>query len=302
MKAVNRSALHKKKLGDWVINTYVGCEHGCRHCYCPAMPGVKFHNEGRTQEEWGHYLVPKHGIDDALKRELRAFTPTRARRTAWGDGWVLMSFLTDCYTPSEARHGLTRKCLTLLLEAGHRVRILTRSCLAERDFDLLSAHPGQVLFGTSVPYLDDGLARVLEPRACSPTRRLAMLERARNRGISTFAAIAPFLPGHGVEDLEAVVEHVQPLVDREVFSEVLNPKGSNVAMMTEALATAGYRDHLEALQRYTAAEWAKHTWTILTAGIELSRSWVPWPDTRKAWKNFLSPEQAQTLTGWLPAP
>lgn len=162
--AINPSQLWKKRLGDWVLNPYVGCEHGCFHCYCPAMPGVKFMNHGHSQREWGKYLYPKPGLVEALRDQLRNFTPDRAKRTEWGDGWILMSFLTDCYTPSEAKHKLTRQCLQLLLEAGHKVRVQTRSVLVERDFDLLAAHADRVLLGTSLPHLDDKLARALEPR------------------------------------------------------------------------------------------------------------------------------------------
>src|SRR6266571_4922872 len=97
MTPINKSELWKKRLGDWVLNDYVGCEHGCLHCYCPAMPGVKFFNHGHSQREWGTYLYPKDGIVEALPDQLRNFTPDKAKRTEWGDGWVLMSFLTDCY-------------------------------------------------------------------------------------------------------------------------------------------------------------------------------------------------------------
>src|SRR5439155_6640249 len=168
----------KKRLGDWVINPYIGCEHGCFHCYCPAMPGVKFFNHGHSQREWGAYLYPKEGVVEALRKQLRNFTPNKAKRTEWGEGWVLMSFLTDCYTPAEAKHRITRHCLRLLLDAGHKVRLQTRSVLVEQDFDILGDYKSQVLLGTSLPHLDDKLARCLEPRAAAPTRRLRMLERA----------------------------------------------------------------------------------------------------------------------------
>src|SRR5690349_14915710 len=85
MKALNPSNLWKKRLGDWVINPYVGCEHGCFHCYCPAMPGVRFNNQGHKQTEWGQYLYPKTGIVQALRKQLRRFTPESAKRTDWGD-------------------------------------------------------------------------------------------------------------------------------------------------------------------------------------------------------------------------
>src|SRR5664280_1699874 len=80
MTPINPSGLWKKRLGDWVINPYVGCEHGCFHCYCPAMPGVKFNNDGHRQQDWGKYLLPKHGIVEALREQLQNFTADKARK------------------------------------------------------------------------------------------------------------------------------------------------------------------------------------------------------------------------------
>ena len=159
----------------------------------------------------GKYLLQKTGLIEALERQLRGFTPARARRTAWGGGWILMSFLTDCYTPAEARLKVTRACIQRLLEAGYKLRLQTRSVLVERDFDLLRAHPGQVMLGTSLPHLDDRLARVLEPRAAGPTRRLRMLEKAAYVGIPVYAAIAPVYPFHSSAELHQVADKLMSL-------------------------------------------------------------------------------------------
>lgn len=299
MKAVNPSKLWKKRLGDWVINPYVGCEHGCFHCYCPAMPGVRFNNNGHNQNEWGQYLYPKVGIVDALRKQLKRFTPDRARRTLWGDGWILMSFLTDCYTPSEGKHRLTRQSLQLLLEAGHRVRIQTRSSLVERDFDLLTAHREQVLLGTSLPHLDDTLSRVLEPRATSPSRRLATLERARTLGIPVYVAVAPFLPFHDRTSFEEIMERILPLEPREVFCEVLNPKGDNLEMMRRALADP-YPHHAKSINLYSTSRWAQFTWQTLDYGYKRSKLFVPWPDLKGSWRKHLSKEQINFLNRFLP--
>ena len=299
MKAINPSKLWKKRLGDWVINPYVGCEHGCFHCYCPAMPGVRFNNHGHDQTEWGHYLYPKVGIVEALRKELSKFPPTMATRTEWGDGWILMSFLTDCYTPYESKQKLTRQSLQLLLEAGHRVRIQTRSSLVERDFDLLVKHRDQVLLGTSVPHLDDALSRILEPKASSPSRRLVTLEKARTLGISIYVAIAPFMPFHSLETFEQVLKRVLPLNPREVFCEVLNPKGDNLQMMRRALAN-DYPQHAIAVAGYSGESWANFTWAILNYGHQRSPAFVPWPDSKQTWRKHLSTEQSEFLTRFLP--
>jgi DNA repair photolyase len=297
--AISPSQLWKKRLGDWVLNPYVGCEHGCYHCYCPAMPGVKFANRGHTQRDWGKYLFPKAGLIDCLRDQLRNFIPDRAKRTEWGNGWILMSFLTDCYTPAEAKHRLTRQCLELLLESGHKVRVQTRSALAERDFDLFAAHRDRVLFGTSLPHLNDSLSRVLEPRATAPTRRLRMLERAAAAGIPVYVAIAPFLPFHTHEDLGDVLSKVFPLRPREVFCEVLNPKGENVAMMVDALALR-YPEFADRLAKYSPEYWSKFTWKVLKHGITRSRRFIPWPDTQRLWRAHLPPDRIMFLDRFLP--
>jgi DNA repair photolyase len=297
--AISPSQLWKKRLGDWVLNPYVGCEHGCYHCYCPVMPGVKFANGGHAQRDWGKYLFPKPGLVDCLRDQLRNFTPDRAKRTEWGDGWILMSFLTDCYTPAEAKHRLTRQCLELLLDSGHKVRVQTRSALAERDFDLFVAHRDRVLFGTSLPHLNDSLSRVLEPRATAPTRRLRMLERAAAVNIPVYVAIAPFLPFHTHEDLGGVLSKIFPLRPREVFCEVLNPKGENIAMMVDAL-TPRYPEFANRLAQYSPEYWSKFTWKVLKHGITRSRRFIPWPDTQRLWRAHLPPDRVTFLDRFLP--
>lgn len=293
--------MSKKRLGDWVINPYIGCEHGCLHCYCPAMPGVKFFNNGRTQREWGSYLYPKKDWLDALRRDVRRHP--RPGSTA-GKGYILASFLTDCYTPTEARHLLTRESLRILLDAGCRVRIQTRSALVERDFDILKPHRDRVLLGTSLPYLDDRLARVLEPHATAPSRRLRMLENARTAGLSVYVAIAPFMPFHGDEELAAVVDAVRDLSPVEIFDEVLNPRSENLDMMREGLSREGrpeiilanYRewwprfthDHLKAAERACAA-----------AGI--GDRFIAWPDPLAARARTLAAAERAWLSAWLPA-
>ena len=248
MAIISESKLWKKKLGDWVINPYVGCEHGCKHCYCPAMPGVKFINNGHSQRDWGKYIFPKEGIIDRLKKELKTFDPRR-NSTKWGNGVILVSFLTDCYSPIESKLKLSREILKLVLEAGHKVRIQTRSALVERDFDILESYADQVILGTSLPYLDDKLARILEPGATAPTRRVKMLERAVERGISVYAAIAPVMPFHNLGTVEEVLRNIAPLKPVEVFSEVLNPMDDNVRIINETLGRAGRKERILELYR-----------------------------------------------------
>ena len=210
-----------------------------------------------------------------------------------------MSFLTDCYTPSEAKFNLTRQCLQLMLEAGHRIRLQTRSVLVERDFDLLKAYRDRVLLGTSLSHLDDRLARCLEPRAAAPTRRLRMLEKAVSLDIPVYVALAPFMPFHDHEVFERVVSAIAPLKPKQVFCEVLNPKGDNIGIMQEALS-ASFPQYADRLAHYTAEYWAKFTWRVLEHGLKQTKQFIPWPDTRRLWRPHLTQQRADFLEKFLP--
>ncbi len=300
MAIISESKLWKKKLGDWVINPYVGCEHGCKHCYCPAMPGVKFTNQGRTQREWGGYIFPKEGLIVRLEHELKTFNPQK-NATKWGKGMILLSFLTDCYSPIESKLKLTREILKLVLEAGHTVRIQTRSALVERDFDILEKYADQVLLGTSLPYLDDKLARVLEPKASAPSRRLKMLYNAAQRGIPVYVAIAPVMPFHSLAVVKEVLQEIAPLNPVEVFSEVLNPMDDNVNMMNESLAQAGRVERISEV--YKTNQWVRWTYEYLynayLLGNKLGCNFICWPSPHSV-KNPLSDQEKQWLLSWLP--
>ena len=301
MAIISESKLWKKRLGDWVINPYIGCEHGCKHCYCPAMPGVKFTNGGRSQREWGKYIFPKEDLIERLKKELKTFDPHK-KATEWGKGTILLSFLTDCYSPIEAKLGLTREILKLVLEAGHHVRIQTRSALVERDFDILTAYRDQVLLGTSLPYLEDKLARILEPGATAPTRRVKMLEKAVECGLDVYVAIAPVMPFHRLNTVEEVLEKIAPLEPVEVFSEVLNPMGDNVKMMNEVLAKAARKERVSEL--YRQQQWVRWTYEYLYQAYivahRIGHNFICWPSPHSV-KDPLTSQEKQWLMKWLPA-
>lgn len=298
--AISVSKLNKKFLGDWVVNPYVGCQHGCRHCYVPVMPGNKFKNGGRSQRQWGEYLIPKPNFLEDLARDLGSFPRPGS---AAGGGRILASFLTDPYTPAEAELKLTRRALEMILGAGCAVRVQTRSALAERDFDLFSSHPGQVLLGASLPYLDGALARVLEPRATAPVRRLEMLRRAKAAGVPVYIAIAPFLPWHGEAELREVVDAIRGLDPVEVFDEVLNPRGENAAMMNDALAAAGRSERVPADYR---ERWPRITLDHLRMAEAICKEaglggrFKAWPDPVAAKARTLPAADRAWLQAWIP--
>jgi DNA repair photolyase len=115
---------------------------------------------------------------------------------------------TDPYQPIEREHKLTRAVLEVLLDCWHPVTITTKSSLVERDLDLLMALADRnlVQVGISLTTLDRKLARVLEPRAAAPDRRLETIRRLNNAGVPVVAMIAPVIPLLTDAEMEQLLE------------------------------------------------------------------------------------------------
>jgi len=99
-----------------------------------------------------------------------------------------------------------------------------------------------------------------------------------------------------------VISTVAPLNPREIFCEVLNPKGDNIDMMKGALLkhSPKFNRELAALFGYSSERWAAQTARILLHGRRSSRAFVPWPDTGRGWAKSLPAHSARALTQFLP--
>ena len=175
----SRSILSRSKVFDYVVNPYVGCEHGCTYCYARFMKRFTGH-----KEPWGEFVDIKIDCPDLLQRQINKMPPGRV--------WV--SGVCDAYQPLEGRYKLTRRCLEILLRHGWPVTIQTKSPLVLRDVDLLR-RSDKIEVGLSVTSADDGVRRLFEPGAPSIEVRIKALEQLHLAGITTYAMIAPMLPG-----------------------------------------------------------------------------------------------------------
>ncbi len=182
---------------DRSINPYRGCEHGCIYCYArPAhaymglSPGLDF--ESRL------FFKP----DAAVLLEAELSKPTyRPQRIHIGAN-------TDPYQPIERELKITRQVLEVLDRFNHPVSLITKSNLIVRDSDILGrmAARGLAKAYVSVTTLDRKLARDMEPRAVTPTRRLEALKALSAAGVPCGVGFAPVVPGLNDHELEAVLE------------------------------------------------------------------------------------------------
>ena len=184
---------------DRSINPYRGCEHGCVYCFARPThaflglsPGLDFESK----------LFMKPNAPELLERELAApgYTPKV----------IAIGTNTDPYQPIERRYQIMRRILEVLDKAGHPVGIVTKSALVLRDLDILArmAKRDLIKVAISVTTLDAKLARIMEPRAATPSRRLEALRQLVKAGVPTSTLVAPVIPAINDAEIERILEAV----------------------------------------------------------------------------------------------
>src|SRR3954451_5398458 len=182
---------------DRSINPYRGCEHGCIYCfarpthaYLGLSPGLDFESK----------LFVKPNAAELLERELSA--PNYSPRT------IAIGTNTDPYQPIEKQYQVMRRILEVLDRFGHPVGIVTKSALVTRDIDILAhmAKRNLAKVALSVTTLDPKLARVMEPRAATPARRLDALRKLVEAGVPTSVMVAPVIPAINDAEIERILD------------------------------------------------------------------------------------------------
>ncbi|MEI9417287.1 PA0069 family radical SAM protein [Mesorhizobium sp. Cs1321R2N1] len=197
---------------DRSINPYRGCEHGCVYCF--ARPTHSF-----------------MGLSPGLDFESKLFAkPDAARlldKELSKDGYqprtIAIGTNTDPYQPIEKQYRIMREILEVLEARGHPVGIVTKSALVVRDIDILSrmAERGLAKVALSVTTLDRMLARTMEPRASTPTKRLEAIRQLSEAGIPASVMVAPIIPGLTDQEMERILDSAHHAGAREAGYVVL---------------------------------------------------------------------------------
>lgn len=197
---------------DRSINPYRGCEHGCVYCF--ARPTHSF-----------------MGLSPGLDFESKLFAkPDAARlldKELSKDGYqprtIAIGTNTDPYQPIEKQYRIMREILEVLEARGHPVGIVTKSALVVRDIDILSrmAERGLAKVALSVTTLDRMLARTMEPRASTPTKRLEAIRQLSDAGIPASVMVAPIIPGLTDQEMERILDSAHHAGAREAGYVVL---------------------------------------------------------------------------------
>jgi DNA repair photolyase len=185
-----RSTLNRESSGRmpfvWTINPYRGCEFGCKYCYARYTHEFMEMWDGADFER---KIFAKVAAPELLRAELRA-GKDRGLPIALGTA-------TDPYQPAEAQFGITRRILEAFADfEGLDLSITTKSGLILRDLDLLTklAEKHRFRAHITITTLHSRLARLLEPKAAPPAKRLETVEKLASAGIRVGVNVMPILP------------------------------------------------------------------------------------------------------------
>ena len=191
---------------DRSINPYRGCEHGCIYCFARPTHSYMGLSAGLDFES---KLFAKPDAARLLERELSK--PGYKPRT------IAIGTNTDPYQPIEKEWRIMRQILEVLAAARHPVTIVTKSAMVMRDIDVLAgmAEQGLAKVGISVTTLDRKLARLMEPRASTPTRRLEAIKALSEAGIPVGVLASPIIPALNDHEIERILEAAKACGARE---------------------------------------------------------------------------------------
>lgn len=246
---IAKTSFQSKSLSGWSFNPAIGCAHACRFCYVPSVSTNHLASQlaplgvGDPDSDWGRYIFLRPWDEAAFMKSLRHADFVSRRDSAAGTTHAVMfSSTTDPYQVipnanlarsrelTDANLTMVARALELIRDHSTlNVRILTRSPLAAKHFELFRSFGPRLLFGMSMPTLRNDLASIYEPKAPAPSRRLATLQKARDAGLHVYVAMGPTYPECNAADIHATMQAVAALNPCIIYHEPINVRAENIA-------------------------------------------------------------------------
>jgi DNA repair photolyase len=244
------------------INAYRGCRHACTYCFARPTHEYLGLNSG---EDFERRIVVKVNAIERLERELAD--------PAWAGESIAMGTNTDPYQPAEGHYRLTRGLIEVLSKHRNPFSILTKSSMILRDVDLLvdASRRTEVELALSIGTDDDAVARLTEPGAAPPSKRLQALAQLAAAGLRPSVLMAPILPGisdgepelrrlvgacldAGAERVTPILLHLRPGVRDHYMEWLASARSELVGMHEDAYRAGPYgtrddRERLSAIVR-----------------------------------------------------
>jgi DNA repair photolyase len=315
-----------KSLSNWSLNVAVGCTHGCLFCYVPSTSAnkqVKALGDLGVSDpdaQWGQYVFIREWDENKFLASLRTAEKTaQANLKIDGNRAVMLCTTTDPYQTirnadparqkelNEKLQFIVRRSLELIRDHSTlNVRILTRGPQARRDFEVMKSLGDRLLFGMSLPTLNEKLIKVYEPSAPGAAARLKTLEAARSAGLNVYVAVAPTYPECNEDDMRATLRAVKELNPVTVFHEPINIRAENVQRIQVHATEQGVKLKTEVFE--TDESWKGYAVEQLQMAeriaieVGLGDRIHLWPDkslgTKKAVNGFADVNYEEWLWKW----
>ncbi len=189
------------------FNPYTGCMHGCLYCYATYIP------------HFGNVRL-KEKLLIRLEKDLKRLDLKKP---------ISMSNSSDPYPPVEREYKITRKCIELMKDYGVKLLVVTKSDIVARDADILS----EMNCCVSVTVTGFKYAKIIEPQAPMPEKRIEAMEKLKDAGIPVVLRLDPVLPFINESEVEEVLRRCD-FVDHVVTS-TLKLRGDSFRRIVSAL-------------------------------------------------------------------
>jgi DNA repair photolyase len=225
----------KKLLSDYKLDSLGCCEFGCHYC----------------SSNWGNYLrINRQRFADLAEVQIgqrlypsdeprltfhwpdfgKKLTAQLAKKPSdWGRGMTLVySMLTDGFSPSLVKDGITEATLRAVLERTEfRIRVLTKNAIVgtPKWIEFFRKHSDRFVVGLSIGSTDDKWAKQVERFTPPPSRRLDVLNDLQDAGIPTYGMLCPVFPDAMESNkLEELIDRIRPEMVEHVWAEPFNDR------------------------------------------------------------------------------
>jgi DNA repair photolyase len=176
---------------------------------------------------------------------------------------------------TSSAQALVRKALERIRDHSTlNVRILTRSPLARGFLDVFKSFGNRLVFGMSLPTIDNRLAKIYEPKAPAPSQRLETLKAAKAAGLHIYVAMAPVFPECDETDLRKTLLAIKELDLITLFVEPINIRAENVERIAVQARELGVELKTEVLGHSAARKVCRHG--VIDASSAAGRGDGPW--------------------------
>jgi len=189
------------------IDTYSSCFHNCTYCYARDIldrvhlwepDNVRVADIETIKREIEAHILKKR-CDGALAKAIQHRIPAR------------LGGLTDCFQPIERKKKVTYQLLNYLNSINYPYLIVTKSNLIAEEVYLKAMRKDLAYIQFTITTLNENTAKLLEPNAPSPKRRIEALKHLHNKGFYIAGRISPIIPNITETDCFEVVDELEAL-------------------------------------------------------------------------------------------